>query len=615
MNETKISAIKLQTIPYNSFQIIGAPLGSGSFGDVYKATWLGKEVAVKELHLNPLSTLLQAEFKDEAQMMVQFQSPNIIGLYGICDESGHKGFVMEYMPKGSLRGVLADKNEEMSWDARWMIAIDIGKGLGYLHQKNILHRDLKSLNILLGTDYHAKICDFGLPKIKLETSINVKINQALSSARWMAPELLSMDNPTSPTKSSDVYSYGMVLWEISSREIPFKNAQNEMTAMMWIANKKKESILPDCPKVYGDIIKKIWQDADNRPSAEEVFTCLTKVRPEVKSMFIENPHNFFQSFSMNTLAEIDLVEAGNYVLNNYISLPYSLKSFMDDWNYQYGNETIQRPNHGLAHTLRTVFYAPYVVKAFLEYENNKYMKKMHSFSKGSVDKLNGNYVNINHEHGLHLGFNENNTKNLSNSLLCNKIKNNISLIQLALIFFVAGRENEMGSRDNKEDYDRFRKNSAEAFKKYIEEKNLKFDQEIYRACYDGILKSDFHKGPIHAILKICHDIDTMRCFDENIYKFVCDDIIPFIGREACDTLISLVEGCLIQTGDRILASTDIKSYNGNIFIQASQDVKKCKDFIQLAIEKWENEKIEKITKNSEYMVEQKDVDLISRSLK
>jgi sterile alpha motif and leucine zipper containing kinase AZK len=172
---TRIAAMEpqpttsLQTIPYSSLKI-GDLLGHGGYGDVYKAIWHGSEVAIKQLHLKTLPTHLKEEFEHEAQVMAQCQYPNIINLYGIVTETGHHALVMEYMPKGSLRGVLNDKSQELSWETRWLIAIDIAKGLSYLHSKNILHRDLKSLNILLGNDYHAKICDFGLAKIKLESS-------------------------------------------------------------------------------------------------------------------------------------------------------------------------------------------------------------------------------------------------------------------------------------------------------------------------------------------------------------------------------------------------------------------------------------------------------------
>ncbi len=99
--------------------------------------------------------------------------------------------VMEYLPKGSLYQVLHDSKETLPWNPiRWDIAIDVGKGLSYLHSQNIVHRDLKSLNVLLDDQYRAKITDFGLAKIKLETnSTTTKTKQGMGTTRWRAPEL------------------------------------------------------------------------------------------------------------------------------------------------------------------------------------------------------------------------------------------------------------------------------------------------------------------------------------------------------------------------------------------------------------------------------------------
>ena len=206
----------------------------------------------------------------------QDQFPHIINLYGICDEAGHNGLVMEYMPRGSLRGILEDKSKEINWDIRWDIGIDIGKGLTYLHSNNILHRDLKSLNVLLGADYHAKICDFGLSKIKLESS-SASTKSKAGTVRWRAPE--TFKRGFKPTSSMDVYSYGMVLWEIASREIPFSDAPDEITAMGFIKDGEKENIPAECPKVYGEIVQTCWQEAEKRPGASEVLTSLTKAKP------------------------------------------------------------------------------------------------------------------------------------------------------------------------------------------------------------------------------------------------------------------------------------------------------------------------------------------------
>ena len=215
----------------------GALLGNGSYGDVYRGTWEGKEIAIKELLLKKLSDQMQTDFNNETQIMAACQSERIVRLFGVCLEVGHYAIVMEYMPKGSLYQFLQDPKNDLPWTLRWRLSIEIGEGVNYLHQKEIIHRDLKSLNVLLDSDLHAKISDFGLSKVKLETSsTSTTTRTQAGTVRWKAPELFK--RKAVPTKASDVYSYGMVLWEITSRQIPFKDATSEVIAMGWIERRR-----------------------------------------------------------------------------------------------------------------------------------------------------------------------------------------------------------------------------------------------------------------------------------------------------------------------------------------------------------------------------------------
>ena len=249
-------------------------IGQGGYGEVYRGTWCGVQVAIKQLYLKTLSTKIFEDFEQETKIMSQCQFPYIIRLYGVCLEAGHYSMIMEYMPKGSLYKILHDQSEELTWNPlRWTIALNIAQGLSYLHSQKIIHRDLKSLNILLNENYQAKICDFGLSKIKLESnSINTK-QTIIGTTRWIAPELF-LDQKLSPNYSTDIYSYGMILWEISSRELPFKNATNEFMVGAWIMNGRQEVIPENCPKSYADIIKICWEVPDKRPVVEEIVQLL-----------------------------------------------------------------------------------------------------------------------------------------------------------------------------------------------------------------------------------------------------------------------------------------------------------------------------------------------------
>ncbi len=253
-------------------------IGNGSYGDVYHGQWLGTEVAIKQLQLKTLPETLAKQFEQEVLIMQQCQFPNIVRLYGVCTEPGHYAMVMEYLPQKSLRHRLQD-DKEFSWTQRWQVAVDMAQGLAYLHSRKILHRDLKSLNILLDANHHAKISDFGLAKVKLEiNSSSSKVNKTSGSVRWQAPELFKRN--ASPTPATDVYSLGMILWEIAARQLPFNDAANELTAMGWIKDGEQEKIPADCPKALAEIIQACWAAPEKRPTAQDIVTRLKQAQAE-----------------------------------------------------------------------------------------------------------------------------------------------------------------------------------------------------------------------------------------------------------------------------------------------------------------------------------------------
>ena len=259
-------------IPYSKLRL-GKRIGGGGSGLVYKGRWQHTDVAIKQLHSVEFDPRAKVEFNREVSIMANLRHPNIVSLFGICFEPEFC-IVMEFMNGGALYNLL-HSDEELNWQLRWRMALDIGQGLAYLHEENIIHRDLKSLNVLLDNEKRAKLTDFGLSKQKTDTA-GTMTKGAMGTARWMAPELLA-DDPQDAgyTKKSDVYSYGMILYELASRKVPFQEDENEMKVLRKITESRRPEIPEDSPRFFDSLISRCWeQQAGYRPDMDEAVQVL-----------------------------------------------------------------------------------------------------------------------------------------------------------------------------------------------------------------------------------------------------------------------------------------------------------------------------------------------------
>jgi hypothetical protein len=248
---------------------LGKKLGEGSFGAVYAATWENTVVAVKQLHDAAINAQSIEEFKKEAEVMKRLHSPHIVRFFGYYFESPKYSIVMEYIPKGSLFDVLHDKTK-LEPAIKYKMIYNIALGVAFLHKRHVIHRDLKSLNIFLDSDFNPKLGDYGLARITTQMNAQAGNEQPRGTSAWMAPELFSV--PSKPTYASDVYAMGVTFWEIMSRKIPHYECQGKAVPIATKVQSGNRDIIPaDCPAGLKNLITQCWDtNPEKRPTAKDV---------------------------------------------------------------------------------------------------------------------------------------------------------------------------------------------------------------------------------------------------------------------------------------------------------------------------------------------------------
>ena len=250
-------------------------IGSGAFGEVKRAYWRKTLVSVKFLKTSLENKEKQIiQFIEEYNLLKHLRHPNIL-LYIGGNISGNQHFlVTEYCENGNLFEFLHGKDAPILEDIeRINLALEIAQGINYLHsfKPPILHRDLKSLNILLDKNYVCKIADFGWAKLR-----DNHMTKLRGTFQWMAPEVITNEYYT---EKADVYSFGIILWEFWSRDPPYKGVKAKDVAKKVRVNKTYRPIIPnDVPKEIAELMECCWDaDPDKRPTFLEIINFLDEI--------------------------------------------------------------------------------------------------------------------------------------------------------------------------------------------------------------------------------------------------------------------------------------------------------------------------------------------------
>ncbi len=256
---------------------MGSKIGSGGFGEVYRAVWRGTDVAVKMLNFDAsMSKESRASFVDEMRVMSSLRHPNVVLFMAACTRPPKLCIVMEFMALGSLYDLLHNELvPDIPLGLRAKLAYQAAKGMHFLHSSGIVHRDLKSLNLLLDNKWNLKVSDFGLTRFKQGPAGAHSANHnEMGSILWTAPEILTEEEDVNYILS-DVYSFGIVLWEIVSREDPYAGMSHPAVAVAVIRDGMRPAIPEDADMKFGDLIVQCWsQEPSTRPSFLDVMTRL-----------------------------------------------------------------------------------------------------------------------------------------------------------------------------------------------------------------------------------------------------------------------------------------------------------------------------------------------------
>ncbi|XP_058098391.1 serine/threonine-protein kinase STY46-like isoform X2 [Magnolia sinica] len=251
-------------------------VASGSYGDLYRGSYCSQDVAIKVLKPERINVDMQREFAQEVYIMRKVRHKNVVQFIGACTRPPSLYIVTEYMSGGSVYDFLHKQKGVFKLPSLLKVAIDVSKGMNYLHQNNIIHRDLKAANLLLDEHEVVKVADFGLARVQTQSGV---MTAETGTYRWMAPEVIE-HKPYD--HKADVFSFGIVLWELLTGKLPYEY----LTPLQAAVGVVQKGLRPTIPKYthprLGELLERCWQqDPTLRPDFSDIIEMLQLIAKEV----------------------------------------------------------------------------------------------------------------------------------------------------------------------------------------------------------------------------------------------------------------------------------------------------------------------------------------------
>ncbi|KAJ2850946.1 hypothetical protein IWW36_001470 [Coemansia brasiliensis] len=253
--------------------IVGSKIGTGGFKDCFRGEYQGSPVAIGEVRISDFSSQDFEEIRHEISVLKQLRHENIVRFIGVCWDRHRLSIVTELCENGDLFEYMR-RVPKPHFGQMTMYMHDIALGVSYLHTRrpSIIHRDLKSMNVLISADNRAKINDFGLARIR--PRMNTVVHTACGTPNWQAPEF--WDSHPSYTEKVDVYACGLIFWEIlqwNEGHYPYHD-MNEHELYSKVRDQGQRPSLARLqkhPRALLDLIQEMWaQDPTDRPPMTQV---------------------------------------------------------------------------------------------------------------------------------------------------------------------------------------------------------------------------------------------------------------------------------------------------------------------------------------------------------
>ena len=335
--------LNVGTVLAGRYEII-EKIGAGGMSDVYKAMdhSLGREVAIKVLKQEFVDDAgFVSKFRAEAQSAAGLEHPNIVNIYDVGSENGLYYIVMEYVEGITLKTYITKKGR-LSYNELISIAIQVGRGIEAAHNKNIIHRDIKPQNIIISKEGKVKVTDFGIARAATSNTVNADL---MGSVHYSSPEQARNGYVTF---QSDIYSLGIVMFEMCTGRVPFDGETTVSIAIQHLQNDmpKASEFVPDVPISVERIIEKATMKSPDKrySSMDEMLNDLKKALINPDEDFVQMPSEVSGATRVITSEELDQIQR-NARMNNeeeydeeYDDEEYDDEYYDDEYDEEYDDE-------------------------------------------------------------------------------------------------------------------------------------------------------------------------------------------------------------------------------------------------------------------------------------